>query len=135
MSRFAAAALLLPTVIAVLSEDGSRRQCPDGCNGHGRCWFWLHEPHFPALCICDQRYEGSACERRQPNPYVSQGDEALKYKTWQRDAGFACGGGRSAKSCSDCVPPIGAGDVAKDPQHKALCGGECGWIALSVDCS
>ena len=49
MSRFAAAALLLPTVVAVLSEDGSR-QCPDGCNGHGRCWFWLHE-RTPALCI------------------------------------------------------------------------------------
>lgn len=81
-------------------------RCPESCNGRGVCFdFGSTSPTiqpFPAICACDELWEGKACNRRQHNPYHAC-RERDDYQSWAQAHGVSCSSNTSAASCEACA--------------------------------
>uniref|UniRef100_A0A7S2II06 EGF-like domain-containing protein n=1 Tax=Haptolina brevifila TaxID=156173 RepID=A0A7S2II06_9EUKA len=104
--------------------------CPNSCSNHGQCYNFAAQPHFPAICLCYEYYEGPDCGTRKINPFkiktrdrphwpelMDADKQKAETQRWAMRAGVSCGGVLHAARCDLC------GDPSKDLQE--MCGGEC----------
>ena len=84
-------------------------RCPDSCSGRGICFdFGSTSPTmlpFPAICACDELWEGRSCNRRQHNPYHSCRERA-DHLSWTQAHGVSCSHNTSAASCAACASTL-----------------------------